>query len=91
MLKKRSKNRIYVSTLLVSFFLILVLFEVRVPHSIRTYFEVQPVQRWVLSKGPEGQIISSVTNFKAGTSNNISIVQFERGEIMNFNFIPTME
>jgi hypothetical protein len=91
MLKKTSKNRIYVSTILVSFFLLLVLFQVRVPHSIRTYFEVQPIQRWVLSKGPEGQIISSVTNFKAGTSNNISIVQFERGEIMNFNFNPAMD
>jgi HlyD family secretion protein len=91
MLKKRSKNRIYVSTIIVSLFLVLVLFEVKVGHSIRTYFEVQPLQKWVLAKGAEGQIISSVTNFKSGASNNISVVQFERGEIMNFNFIPSIE
>jgi hypothetical protein len=91
MLKKRSKNRIYVSSLVVSLLLVLVLFQVKVPHSIHTYFEVQPIQKWVLTKGAEGQIISSVTNFKSGASNNISVVQFERGEIMNFNFIPSLE
>jgi hypothetical protein len=75
----------------VTLILLLVLFQVKVPHSIRTYFEVQPLQKWVLTKGAEGQIISSVINFKSGASNNISVVQFERGEIMNYNFIPSME
>jgi hypothetical protein len=91
MLKKRSKNSVYISSLVASLLLVLVLFEVKVPHSIRTYFEVQPVQKWVLVKGAEGQIISCVTNFKSGASNNISVVQFERGEIMNYNFVPSME
>jgi hypothetical protein len=91
MIKKRSKNRIYVSSLVLILLLVLVLFEVKVPHSVRTYFEVQPVQKWVLAKGVEGQIVSSVINFKSGASNNISVVQFERGESMNFNFIPSIE
>jgi hypothetical protein len=91
MLKKKSKNRIYVSAIFACLVVILVLFEVKVNHSILTYFEVQPVQKWILAKGPDGQIISSVTNFKSGTSNNISVVQFERGEIMNFNFVHSME
>jgi hypothetical protein len=67
------------------------MFGVKVPHSIHTYFEVQPVQKWVLAKGVEGQIVSSVINFKSGASNDISVVQFERGESMNFNFIPSIE
>ena len=91
MVKKRSKNKIYISSFLLILLLVLVLFEVKVPHSIRTYFEVQPVQKWVLSKGLEGQIISSITNYKSGASNNFSVVQFERGEIMNFDFIPSIE
>jgi hypothetical protein len=91
MLKKRSKNRIYVSSLAVSILLVLILLQVKIAHSIHTYFEVQPIQKWVLAKGTEGQIISSVMNFKSGASNNISVVQFERGEIMNYNFIPSIE
>jgi hypothetical protein len=91
MLKKRSKNSIYVSSLAVGLLLVLIMFEVKVPHSIRTYFEVQPIQKWVLAKGVEGQIVSSVIHFKSGASNNISVVQFERGESMNFNFVPSIE
>jgi hypothetical protein len=91
MVRKRSKNRIYVSTIVLMLLLVLVLLKVRVPHSIHTYFEVHPVQKWVLAKGVEGQIVSSVMNFTSGASNNISVVQFERGESMNFDFIPSIE
>jgi hypothetical protein len=62
----------------------------KVPHSINTYFEVYPTQKWILAKGSEGQIISNIIDFTSAVSNNYNIVQFERGESMNFELVPSL-
>jgi hypothetical protein len=84
MLKKKSKIFLHTSPFIGVALFLLIFFEVKVPHSITTYFEVAPAKKWILAKGPEGQIISSVIDFASSVSNDYAIVQFERGESMNF-------
>jgi hypothetical protein len=84
MLKKKSKIVLYISPLIVGVVLLLMIFEIKIDHGITTLFEVNPLQKWILSKGSEGQIESSILDFQSATSNNFAVVQFERGESMNF-------
>lgn len=69
---------------------LLLIFEIRVPNSIYTYVEVHPQQKWILSRGSEGQLISNIIDFTSMISNNFTIVQFERGESMNFKLLPSI-
>jgi hypothetical protein len=84
MLKKKSKIVLYISPLIVSVIIILLVFEVKVHQSFNTYFEVNPIQKWLLTKGVEGQIVSKIIDFESSVSKDYSVVQFERGESMNF-------
>jgi hypothetical protein len=83
MLRKRSRIVLYVSPVIVVILLLQIFFDLKVPHSIDTYFEVNPAQKWILSKGPSGQIISNLIDYTSVVSNNFSVVQFVRGESMN--------
>ncbi len=90
MLKKKSKILLRTSPFIGIALFLLIFFEVKVPQSISTYFEVNPVKKWILSKGPEGQIVSSVIDFTSAVSNDYAIVQFERGESMNFRLAQSV-
>ena len=90
MIRKRSKTVLYFACCSLPLILIILLAEVKVNQSINTLFEVNPSKKWVLARGNEGQIISSVTDNKSVVSNNISIVQFERGESMNFHLVQSI-
>jgi hypothetical protein len=90
MIRKRSKKILYFACCGLPLIFIILLIEVKVNQSINTLFEVNPSQKWVLARGNEGQIISSVTDNKSVVSNNISIVQFERGESMNFHLVQSI-
>jgi multidrug efflux pump subunit AcrA (membrane-fusion protein) len=81
---------LYISscTVVITFFLIFM--EVHVPNSIYTYFEVHPKQKWLLFRGTEGQIVSNIADFTSMVSNNFSVVQFERGESMDFQLLPSL-
>jgi len=90
MIRKRSKITRYFTCFGLPVICIILLFEVKVNQSIYSIFEVNPSQKWVLAKGAEGQIISSVMDYKSAISNNIFIVQFERGESMNFQLVQSV-
>ncbi|MBN1398918.1 MAG: hypothetical protein JXA06_12870 [Bacteroidetes bacterium] len=90
MLRKKSKRVIIFACFGLPLIVLLLLFEVEVNQSISTIFEVNPSQKWILARGNEGQIISSITDYNSVVSNNISIVQFERGESMNFHLVPSI-
>lgn len=91
MLRKRSKLVLYASPIFVGIILLQIFFDVRVPHSLDTYFEVNPLQKWVLAKGTEGQIFSSIVDYKLAISNTFTVVQFERGESMNFTLAQSIQ
>jgi hypothetical protein len=90
MIRKRPQKIFYFICFGLPIICLILLFEIKVNQSIYTIFEVHPMQKWVLSKGSEGQIISSVADYKSALSNNIFVVQFERGELMNFHILPTI-
>jgi hypothetical protein len=90
MLKKRSRILLHTSPFAVIIVFLLIFFEVKIPHSITTYFEINPIQRWVLVRGTEGQIISNIVDFESAVSNNFTVIQFERGESMNFQLVPSI-
>ena len=67
------------------------LHEVKVHQSINTVFEVYPMQKWILTKGDEAQIVSVVTDYRAAVSNDIRVIQFERGESMDFRLVSSVQ
>jgi hypothetical protein len=90
MIRKRPKIKLYFTCFGLPVICVILLFEVKVNQCINTFFEVNPSQKWVLAKGTEGQIISGVMDYKHAVSDNLFVVQFERGESMNFHLVPTI-
>jgi hypothetical protein len=90
MLNKKSNRIYFISLFILSVIFILVFSEVKIPNSIHTYFEVNPTQKWVLSKGAAGQISSNIIDYKSVVSNNLTVVQFDRGESMNFRLVHSI-
>src|SRR5512143_2208560 len=88
MLRKRSKIVLYVIPGFAGFVFLYLFLGLKVPYSIHTYFEVNPLQKWILSRGTEGQLVSSIIDYKLAFANNLTVVQFKRGESMNFELSP---
>ena len=51
--------------------------------SIKTFCEVFPKEKWLLTRGPNGQIISSMENYENGHTVQYSLNYFERGEYIS--------
>lgn len=90
MIRKRQRSSIIFFCVALPLIAAILLLEVRVDRSIATVFEVFPAQKWVLAKGTEAQITSTVIDYRSAISNNISVVQFERGESMNFHLASSI-
>jgi hypothetical protein len=54
--------------------------------TIKTFCEVFPKEKWVLTKDNNGQIISSVIDYTEGHTTKYSFNQFERGEYISLKF-----
>lgn len=54
--------------------------------NIKTYCQLYPEEEWALTKGNNGQIISSMTNYERGHTVQYSLNQFERGEFISLKF-----
>jgi len=63
---------------------------VDVPLSIKTYAEVFPKEKWLLTVGNGGQIISNYTDYSQGHAMQYNISQFERGDFVDVSFIKKM-
>jgi hypothetical protein len=59
---------------------------IEVPFNISTYSEVFPKEKWILTRGNSGQIISNHIDFTQGHSSSYNISQFERGEFISLKF-----
>jgi len=90
MIRKRSTVTLLIFSFVFPIVCLAVLFGVKTNLTIATVFEVHPSQKWVLAIGTEGQVTSSITDYSSAISNNISVVQFERGESMNFHLVPSL-
>lgn len=84
---KYSKPAKYLAAgLLLLTVLLIAAINVKVPYYINTYSEVFPRERWLLTRGNGGQIISSVIDFTKGYTTRYEISQFERGEFVSADF-----
>ncbi len=59
---------------------------VETPFRINTYSEVFPKERWLLTRGNSGQIISNLIDFSQGHTASYNISEFERGEQVSIKF-----
>jgi hypothetical protein len=91
MTRKRPRTPLYLIGVAFPLCCLALLFDLRVPRSISTVVEVRPLQRWALTKGTEGQMIASVTDYQSATFNSIHVVQFERGESMEFRLVASVQ
>jgi hypothetical protein len=54
---------------------------------IKTFCEVLPKEKWILTRGNDGQIISSIIDYSRGHTVQYSLNQFERGEYISLEFL----
>jgi hypothetical protein len=89
----KSKNRKYVVTaiVLIIICLIVISLPIKLPYSIRAYCRIQPAQKWVLTSGGNGQLSTSIINYKSGTSRGFNISQFAREGSMKLTFKPVVD
>jgi len=64
---------------------------IEIPLKIRTYAEVFPKEKWIITRGNGGQIISSFIDYVQGHAANYDIAQFERGEFVSVNFMKYLK
>ncbi|MFH0733523.1 MAG: hypothetical protein V1773_03000 [bacterium] len=70
--------------------MIIILSDVKFPHSLNIFSQINPSEKWIICKGTDGQLISSVINYKTGLTTNFGVTQFQRGESMVFNLSPDL-
>ncbi len=58
---------------------------------LTVYAEVSPRSEWIMARGRNDQIISSVMNNQTGVMTDMKILQFDRGEAMSLRFSKTFE
>jgi len=91
-MNKINKRKAIIS---ISFFGVVLLFlffsGIKVEHSINIFAEVNPLQKWQISKGTDGQLTSALIDYETGFSNTFGVTQFQRGESMVFSFAESMK
>ena len=69
---------------------VMLIMPVKIPFSVRGYGTIAPVSKWVLEKGPDGQLIASTYDYVTGVSGGFNVVEFERGETIQFALSPSV-
>jgi hypothetical protein len=73
--------------------LILVIFlmlPIKIPYSIKAPGKILPAKQWIVTKGPDGRLITILKDNKLGISRNYSVSQFERGDAIQFSLRPNI-
>ena len=89
----KAKNNFLIPLFVVAAILFVILLNVLVKPdlNIKTYCKVYPKEKWVLAKGDNGQIISSMIDFTKGNTVQYSLNQFERGEYVSLEFSQNLK
>lgn len=77
------KKKIYylVPVIIVLVFLLL---PIKYSVSIKSKGKIYPEKSWTLSKGTDGRLLTSLSNYLTGISGGFSVKQFERGDAVQF-------
>jgi hypothetical protein len=68
--------------------LIFLLLPIKIPYSIKAPGKILPAKEWIVSKGPDGRLITVLKDNLLGISKNYSVSQFERGDAIQFSLRP---
>lgn len=63
---------------------------VRVPFSLNTYGRVVPMREWTLTKGNNGELISSIFSHLSGQAEGYSVIRSPQDGSMSFTLMTTM-
>ncbi|MBU1100231.1 MAG: hypothetical protein KKA84_07480 [Bacteroidetes bacterium] len=85
MIKKKG-NSVALLSLCVLFPLLIFILPVTIPNNLSTYMQVNPYQKWVLEKGNENELISTVINYNSISENSYKAIKFERGEQISLEY-----
>jgi len=87
----RNQKAVIIAIALIVIIFILFLLPIKIPYSIRAYCRIQPSQKWILTSGGSGQIVTSIINYKNGTNKGYNISQFAREGSMHLTFSALVE
>lgn len=83
--QKSAKYSLIIFLILLLIILVISAF-IRIPFRMKTYAEVFPKEKWLLTRGGNGELVSNVLDFTEGHTAEYNIAQFERGEFVSANF-----
>ncbi len=89
--KQRKTSHIVIAALILLAILLITFNFITVPMQISTYSEVFPKERWLLTRGNGGQIISNLIDYSKGQTTQYDISQFERGEYVSVDFLNSIK
>ncbi|MCB0729741.1 MAG: HlyD family efflux transporter periplasmic adaptor subunit [Ignavibacteriae bacterium] len=79
-----SKNKLLFIALVIAF-LIIIFLPIEYPISVKSKGKLLPLKTWILAKGTDGRLLTSLTDNSSGITNHFSASQFERGDAVQFN------
>ncbi|KAA3615812.1 MAG: hypothetical protein D8M58_16630 [Calditrichaeota bacterium] len=88
MLKKNYRILIIIIIILAALAIFVLPF--KIPYSIDSVAKILPAQQWVLSRGNDGEVLTSTVNHISGENNSYQLTSFERGESIILNLNPEL-
>lgn len=79
-----------VAILVIVLLIIVTLLPIKIPHNISVKAKLYPSQEWILVKGTDGRLMSSVVNNQYGVNQTYKVAQFERGDAVEFSLKPNI-
>ena len=76
-----TKHKIIILTLIIAAVIIIFL-PIKVPYKISSVAKLMPAHQWLLSRGPDGDILTTTIDNLSGINNSYQLTSFERGESM---------
>lgn len=73
-----------ISIAVVSITCVVLFLPIRFSNSIESFGKIIPIRQWILAKGADGELITSMIDNKAGVNEGYNIIQISRGETMRF-------
>lgn len=68
----------------------IIILPIKVPYSVSAYCKIQPAKKWLLTMGTNGQLLSTVFDYKEGMSGGVKASQFAREGTMKLTFNPLL-
>lgn len=85
MLKNRPNKNTISWIVIFTVLLLIVLIPVELPHNISVKGKIYPAKQWMLVKGRDGDLMTTLFNYKKGVNENFGVTQFERGDAVEFS------